>query len=176
MKFTTPLAFLCAISSASGLVIVRDLKTVTGALSSVQTGIDNLDAAFKQWTSDLAPLLDAANKLNAAITGGTSTVSGTTPLTLIEAIRIIRPVQELEDHAKTLVSTLKGKKQQIVQANLCQIISSQIGTIDTNSQALTKATVAKVPQVAQGVATQVAKGILDVLADAKNEFSAQNCK
>lgn len=176
MKVTTSITLLGAASLAHGYVVPRDLKTVVDVFTSVQTSIDGLDTVVKAWSSDLAPLLDASNKLISSITTGTNTVSGSTPLTLIETIRIIKPVQSLEAHARTLVDDLKGKKQQIEQGGLCGVVGQQIDTINTDSQALTKATISKVPPVAQDVATQVAQGILDVLADAKNSFSEQNCK
>ncbi|KAK2599138.1 hypothetical protein QQS21_005399 [Conoideocrella luteorostrata] len=175
MKPTT-ITLLAVASLAQGLVVPRDQKTVTDVLTGVQTGIDNLDTAVKSCCSNLGGLLDASNKLIAAITGGTSTVSSSTPLTLIEAIKIIKPVQAVEAHAKTLVSDIKGQKAQIVQAGLCGVFAQQIETINGDSQQLVKTTVGKVPQIAQSVATKVAQGILDVLADAKDAFSAANCK
>lgn len=176
MKVTTSITLLSVASLAHGLVVPRDQKTVVGVFSSVQTAIDNLDNVVKGGVSDLGPLLDASNKLISAISTGTSTVSGTTPLTLIETIKIIKPVQALEAHAKTLVDDLKAKKPQIVQGGLCQVVESQIGTINQDSQALVKATISKVPQIAQDVAAKVAQPILDTLTDAMTSFNDQNCK
>lgn len=191
MKVTTSIALLGAASLAHGLAVPRDIvsldivsrdivsrdqKTVVGVLSSVQASIDSLDNVVKAGVSDLSALLGASNKLIDAISSGTTTVTGTSSLTLIETIKIIKPVQSLQAHAKTLVDDLKAKKQQIEQGGLCGVVAQQIGTIDQNSQALVKATVSKTAQIAQTVAAKVAQPILDILADAKTSFNDQNCQ
>lgn len=178
------LMFALAGTSVYGLAIQqpkltpRDLQTVTGVLSSVQSAIDGLDSAFKSWNTvtDLQPLLDASNKLDSVLKSGTTTVTSSAPLSLKDTVRIIKPVQDLEAHAKTLVQDLKAKLPMVQQGGLCDIFASVTGGINTDGQALTKATVNKVPQIAQGVAAKVAQPIIDTLKEATDAFAPQNCR
>ncbi|KAK3190952.1 hypothetical protein K4F52_002900 [Lecanicillium sp. MT-2017a] len=176
MHFAGPIALLSVIAGANSLVIQRDAKAIIGVFTAVQNDIDGLDSAVKGWTTDPAPVLDASNKLVATIKSGTGTVEGSENLTLSDSITLLKPVQELKTHAQTLVDDLKGKKDVVQNGGLCDVVRDQIGVINTESQALIKATVSKVPEAAQDIANKQAQAITDVLNDAKEAFSEANCK
>ncbi|KAK2589982.1 hypothetical protein QQS21_012336 [Conoideocrella luteorostrata] len=176
MKFASSVLLLTVASGAYSFVIQRDLKAITGVLTAVQGDIDGLDNALKGWTNDPKSTLDAANKLIATIKAGSGTVSGSEPLQLADATQLLKPVQELKSHAQTLVNDLKGKKDQIQTQGLCDVVRGEIGDINTDSKSLIDATVSKVPEAAQGIAKEQAQGIIDVLNDATQAFSADNCK
>ncbi|KAG6028066.1 hypothetical protein E4U41_000782 [Claviceps citrina] len=181
MKFTTPLALLCAVSSsARGLVVAnvrpRDLSSSLAILADVRSNIDALDAALrKPWTNDPTPLLGASNGLIASLAHGKDTISAGPALGLADAVKLVRPVKELQAHAQALLDSLRGDKPQIRQARLCDVVARQVDAIDGDGEALTKAIVDKVPDTAQHVAAMMSQGLLDILTEAKKEFSAGNC-
>ncbi|OAQ61277.1 hydrophobic surface binding protein A domain-containing protein [Pochonia chlamydosporia 170] len=175
MKFTGPVVLLTVVTGAYSFVIERDLKTITGVLAGVQTNVDGLDGAIKAWTTDPSKVLDASNKLIATIKQGTGTVKSSPNLALNDAVQLIKPVQELKNHAQTLVNDLKGKKAQVQKQGLCDVVRGEIGDINTDSKGLIDATISKVPESAQNIAKQQAQGIIDVLNDAQDAFSQKNC-
>lgn len=176
MHIAGPIALLSAIGGVQSLVIApRDLQSILGVLGNVQTDIDGLDEAVKGWTEDPAPVLEASNKLVATIKTGTGTISESENLTLSESIKLIKPVDELTAHAQTLVDDLKGKKDIVQNNSLCDIVRDQISGMGEQSQGMIDATVSKVPESAQDIAKQKAQAIIDVLNDAKEAFSAENC-
>ncbi|OAQ97771.1 hypothetical protein LLEC1_00550 [Akanthomyces lecanii] len=176
MHFTAPLVLITAVTGAHAFVIQRDAKPILDVFAKVQTDIDGLDSAVKGWTTDPAPVLDASNKLVTTIGDGANAVQGTGDLTLNEAISLLGPVKDLKGHAQTLVNDLKGKKDVVQKAGLCDAVSSQVTDISGKSKSLIDATVSKVPAAAQKIAQQQAQGILDILKDAQTAFSADNCK
>lgn len=175
MRFSSNLILLAAATGVHSLVTPRDAQLIIGVFTNVQNAIDNLDTAVKGYTTDPAPLLDTSNKLDDAIKTGTTTVSGSDNLTLSDSISLLKPVQTLKTHAQTLVNDLKDKKPQFQAQTLCSVVRGQIATINTDSKSLIDATVSKVPAAAQDIARQQAQGITDVLNDAQNAFSEQNC-
>lgn len=176
MHFTAPLVLIAAVTGAHGFVIQRDAKPILDVFASVQADIDSLDTAVKAWTADPAPVLDASNKLVATIGQGTTTVQATANLSLNEALTLLGPVKDLKTHAQTLVTDLKGRKDAVQQAGLCEAVSTQVTTIGDKSKGLIDVTVSKVPAGAQNIAQQQAQGFIDILKDAQTAFSPENCK
>ncbi|POR36331.1 Cell wall mannoprotein 1, partial [Tolypocladium paradoxum] len=180
MKFLT-LACLAA-SAAGGLVepparvYERDLATITSIINSAGQGIDNLDTAVKAFSGDPKPVQDASAALLQVLKDGKTKVDGTSNLNLIEALGLQQPVQDLQAKGEILLADLKARKADIEKNNLCDITRQQVTDINTNSKALIDAIVAKVPPAAQAIATSLAAGLVQVLANAQTEFSEQNCK
>ncbi|POR32974.1 Hydrophobic surface binding protein A [Tolypocladium paradoxum] len=176
MKFSSQLALVCLATGAySRTVIERDLKVVTGVLSQVQTGIDNLDTVVKAFNDNPAPLTSASSKLVSTIKSGTTTIKGSSNLGLFEALALLQPVQDLQAHSKTLSDDLKAKRPAIQTAKQCDVTRQHISDIITASQALIDAVVSKVPKLAQGIAADQAAGISKVLNKAAADFAPGSC-
>ena len=188
MKFTSQLAIAAlavgasahAVDSPSKVVravpnVVRQIATVTGVLDQVGSGIQSLDSAVKGFSGSGGPLTSAANALTSTINQGTSTVSGSQDLSLTDALGLQAPVQALTAKAQTLTNDLLSKRSALEAAGLCETTRSEISDINTASQALIKATVAKVPKAAQAIAQALAAGLTKVLGEAQSDFSTANC-
>ncbi|GJN72517.1 hydrophobic surface binding protein A domain-containing protein [Purpureocillium lilacinum] len=177
MKFLSQAAvLLLATGVYSRAVEQRDLATVTGVLTQVQTGIDTLDAAVKAFNGDPAPVKDKSDALVATINTGTTTVQGSTPLTVQDTIALFNPVNELKAHAQTLSDDLLARRADVAAAKQCDVTRNQIGQINTASQGLITAIVDKVPPEGKAIAQQQAQGIIDVLTEAQANFASDKCQ
>ena len=177
MKFSSQLYVLCLATGAYGRAVVeeRDLQTVTGALTQVQTGIDGLDSVVNAFNGDPAPVQSQSSQLVSTINAGTTAVQGSTPLTVADTIALFGPVGVLKTHAQTLSDDLTSQRPAIQAAKLCDVTRQQISDINTASQALISAIVAKVPDAGKPIAQSQADGITQVLNGAQANFAAGQC-
>ncbi|KYK58756.1 hypothetical protein DCS_05774 [Drechmeria coniospora] len=157
-------------------VFERDLATVTGVIANVGTKIEALDTAAKAFSGDQAGVLGAAKELISTLEAGTKTVSGSAELTLSDAVALQGPVTALQSKAEKLESNFLAKRSAVEEAGACDAVRKALSDISTNSEALIKAVVGKVPTDAQAIAKTLAEGLTTVLAKAKGDFSADNCK
>lgn len=174
MKFTTSITLFSVISGAFGLVIERDLATVKKVTADVQAGIDDLGAAAKAFNGDIQPIAEAAAKLITTIKSGTTTVAASSNLSVGDALALVDGTKNLQAHSQALVDQFKARKGDIQKAKQCEVTKATITEINTDSQALIKAIVSKVPPFAQGIAAKQSQGIINVLNDAQNSFA--NCQ
>ncbi|KAG5953601.1 hypothetical protein E4U53_004557 [Claviceps sorghi] len=175
MKFNTPLLVLSAVSGAYSLVVPRDSQDTINVLNGVQAAIDDLDSAVQEWTTDPTQTLDASNKLIGKLKDSSKAVQGGAAMNLIDAMMLLGPIGTLKTHAQTLVDDMSAKKQQIESQGLCDAVETQIDEIDNSSKNLVDATVAKIPQFAQGIGKIAAQPIMDAINSAKQAFSKTNC-
>lgn len=176
MRFTTPLSLICLVTSAYSYVVERDLKTVETVLADVQGDIDNLDTTVKAFNGDPEPVRSASSELINTINDGTAKVKATSDLSLSDTIALLGPVDELKEHAQTLVDDLKAKRPAVQDGKLCGDVRQQITSIKKASQGLTEAIVSKVPQSAKNIARDKANEVNEVLAEAEEAYSPANCK
>lgn len=177
MKFSSQLAILCLATGAYSRAVVeeRDLQTVTGVLTQVQTGIDSLDSVVNAFNGDPAPLQSKSGQLVSIINAGITTVQASTLLTASETVALYNPVNELKAHAQALSDDLKGQRPAIQTARLCDVTRQQISDINSASQALITAIVDRVPPAGKSLAQMLADGITQVLNGAQANFAPGQC-
>ncbi|KAM0283747.1 hypothetical protein ACHAQH_002336 [Verticillium albo-atrum] len=187
MKITTHLTLLAmALSPAlaekptpagreAPALVARDLATVTGVINQVGTGISSLDRAVQSFTTDPTQVQQASQQLINTFRQGATSIQGSTELTLQEAIQLQQLVGGLQSSGQSLVRNLQAKKPAFQQANLCDIVRSQVADVTTGASGLIDAIVGKVPQAAQQIAAQMAAGFTRTLQESAQGFSAQNC-
>lgn len=176
MKFSLALACLAAEAIAYQPLAVRDISTITGVLNNVKTSLQNLDSAVKSATDDPAPLLKASNALLDTLKSGKTKVDGTSDLSLTDAVSLTQPVQDLTKLGQTLADDLKGIRTKVEKLGECDVVRTQISSINSGSQALIKSVVSKVPEEARDIANQLSAGLTKVLEQSQADFSEANCK
>lgn len=178
MKYSLPLAALAAGVYATNIptiVLERDLATIQGVIGDVSTKLTALNDAAKSFSGDAGALTKASTDLSSTIQSGTSTVKGTSALTLTDAVSLQSTVQGLQSNAQTLVDNLSSKKPAIQQAGLCDTVLQQSQGLSTDSQALIDAVVGKVPQEAQAIAQNLVAGFTATLQQNQANFAKGNC-
>lgn len=186
MKFSTSFFLSCLATSAyarvagndarSFYVEERDLATITGVLSKVDTGINNLDTAVKAYTGGSGTnIISVANTLISTINAGKTTVDGQPQLSLADSLALQGPVKTITNSATTLVDDLTAKRSLIISNKLCATTRGLVTKIDSSANALIDSVVSKVPAAAQGIAEGLVADLKAVLAKAKANFSTANC-
>ncbi|KAG6008167.1 hypothetical protein E4U21_004925 [Claviceps maximensis] len=178
MKFSAFLVCLAsqALARRSLPLAERDLQTITGVLQNVQSDIQSLDSAVKAGGTDPEPMLKASNTLIKTIKDSKSKVDGSSELTLTDAVKLTQAVQDMTKVSQDLVDNLKTMKATIEKLGYCDAVRTQTSSINDESQALIKSVVSKVPEEAQDIAGQLSAGLVKVLKQVEDDFSAQNCK
>ncbi|KAM3529102.1 hypothetical protein MY4038_005568 [Beauveria bassiana] len=170
----------CAVTGALALntnvVAPRDADTVISILGDVKKNLEALDSSVKSYSGDQAPLLKASNDVVSALTDGKTKVDGSDELDLNGAIKLTEPVQDLTKSGETLTSGLKEFRSTVEKEGACTIFRTQVGSVNDASQALIKSVIAKVPEEAQSIASQLVAGLTKVLQEAVDVFSESNCK
>ncbi|KAM0328825.1 hypothetical protein ACHAQA_005241 [Verticillium albo-atrum] len=162
-------------SNDAPALVARELAVVTGVINQVGTGIASLDRAVQGFTNDPTAVQQASSQLINTFRQGASSIQGTTELTLQEALQLQQLVGGLQTNGQSLVRNLQAKKPAFQQANLCDIVRSQVADVTTGASTLIDAIVSKVPQAAQQIAAQMAAGFTRTLQESAQSFSAQNC-
>lgn len=173
MKFS--LVALAATGVAAA-VVERDGKLVNGVIADVQSGIEKLDSTVKSYSGDKGPLVSASEALVSSIKSGKTKVDGSGDLSQDDALALITPVQDLTKASETLVNDLKSKRDQVEKAGECDTVRGQLQQISSNSDALVKSIVSKVPEALQGTAASLSAGVKKQLDAANEDFSEANCK
>ncbi|KAK8141258.1 hypothetical protein G3M48_000404 [Beauveria asiatica] len=170
----------CAVTGAlalnTNLVAPRDADTVISILGNVKKNLEALDSSIKSYNGDQAPLLKASKDVVSALTDGKTKVDGSDELDLNGALKLTAPVQDLTKSGETLTSDLKEFRPTVEKEGACTILRTQVGSVNDASQGLIKAVIAKVPEEAQSIASQLVAGLTKVLQEAVDLFSESNCK
>ncbi|KAF1734237.1 Cell wall mannoprotein 1 [Beauveria bassiana] len=166
-----------ALNTNTNLVVApRDADTVISILGDVKKNLEALDSSVKSYSGDQAPLLKASNDVVSALTDGKTKVDGSDELDLNGAIKLTEPVQDLTKSGEALTSGLKEFRPTVEKEGACTIFRTQVGSVNDASQALIKSVIAKVPEEAQSIASQLVAGLTKVLQEAVDVFSESNCK
>lgn len=156
-------------------LVERDLPTVTSVIAKVDSGIKALDTAVQAFSGSDSDVSSAGDALVSTIKAGTTTVDGSDDLSLADALGLQGAVTTLQGDANSLVASLSAKKSAFEDAGLCASIRQQTTDISSASSDLIDAIVSKVPEAAQGIAKDLASGILKALAQAQSDFAEGSC-
>lgn len=177
MKFSV--ALVCLAVRATALqhsLVERDLPTVTAVLDDVKFNLKNLSAAVESSTDDPGPLLLASNGLIKSLKAGKAKVDGTSGLSFLDAIALIRPVQDITNLGSSLTSNLKGIKAKIERLNECAVVRLQVASISSGSQAMIQSVNSKIPESAREIANELTARLSKVLEQSQDDFSDANCQ
>ncbi|PMB71980.1 Cell wall mannoprotein 1 [Beauveria bassiana] len=173
MKF---LSLVCLASGIAASVVRRDLATITSVLTDVGTDLDGLNTAAKNFNGNPDELLDASNKAVQGLKDGDAKIQPLPELSLNDALGLTGPAKELQTKGDALLASIKGSKDAIAKADLCEVTLLQVSDLKTASDALIKSVVSKVPAAAQSIAQGLVAPLQQALAEAKDLFSSANCQ
>lgn len=145
-------------------------------LKGIQSDIQALDKAVQAYSGDKGPLVSAADKLVSDIKTGTGKISGGPDLTVGDAATLVPLVQGINKDGETLTNDLISKKDQVQTAKECSTVRGVATNLNSASQDLIKAIVAKTPESLQSVAQGLAGDLTKTLQKAQDAFSEANCK
>ncbi|KAG6051938.1 hypothetical protein E4U39_006461 [Claviceps sp. Clav50 group G5] len=183
MKFITVSAVLCAVSSASALPLDASSKVqvlpdhstnpVLDLIIALAAKDDDLKAAVDNWKSRNP--LEPAQALIETLKTGAASLSSVPLLSLAQATDLTKSSQDLEEHTKKLVESIKAQRDNAKAAKACGLVRKVIEEVSAASAAVVDATVSKIPLIGQSIAKKQSQGTLDAWAEAKSFFSETNC-
>nr|XP_036575980.1 uncharacterized protein CTRU02_14117 [Colletotrichum truncatum]KAF6782636.1 hypothetical protein CTRU02_14117 [Colletotrichum truncatum] len=134
----------------------RQLATIQGAITSVQTSLTKLDTAVKAANdaNTVAAVQTAATDVQTAITKAQSDIEGAQALQLQEALGLQQLATDLTTAATTTVDDIIAKKPTFDQLGVSQVVAQQLTAQKQASAGLGTAIVSKVPAIGQGIAQQ----------------------
>jgi outer membrane murein-binding lipoprotein Lpp len=166
---------LCAVAEPTfkrATPVKRDLATIQSVLSSISSQVDAFDTQVKAYNGgDTGPLLSASDTLLSTINSGTTTVSGTSALTDLEAAQVASSVQTLNSSVATVVNDLIGKKDPLAASGQGPTVLKGLQDQKAASQSLATAITSKVPEDLKEVANQLSAGIADSLQRGIDAYS-----
>ena len=176
MRLLVLALFSTNVVASVGPIAIRDIKTITGVMSTVSANIVALDNSVKAFNGEIASVKAAADTVVSSIKNGKSKIDASAGLSLGDALDLKAPVQDMAAKGQTLLDNLKIKKNTIEQGNFCTTVRLEVTDINTYSNALIDSTISKVPGIGQGIARSIAQPLIDVLKASQDEFGEANCK
>jgi len=135
----------------------RDLASIQKAITNVQTALGSLDTAVKALSSDpntAAPILTASTGVQGAIKQATTDITASAVLSLNDALSLQNVATGLTTSVQTTVTDLTAKKAVLDQLGVTSVAVQSLTQQKTDSAALGKAIVSKVPAIGQSIAQQ----------------------
>ncbi|KAH8886760.1 hypothetical protein GQ53DRAFT_337004 [Thozetella sp. PMI_491] len=158
MQITSILVLVStALALPTSSVSKRDLATIQKAIGTVQTALGGLDTAIKGLSTDpntAAPILTSSTGVQSAIKQATADISASQMLSLTDALSLQKTATGLTDTVKTVTGDLTGKKAILDQLGVTSVAVQTLQQQKTDSAALGKAIVSKVPAIGQSIAQQ----------------------
>ncbi|TLS30077.1 hypothetical protein PpBr36_03071 [Pyricularia pennisetigena] len=150
-------SLLLATGLAAPAVVKRDLASIQGALKTIETSLGKLTTAVKGITTDPQsgpPVLSASDDLSKVIKQATTDINASQELSLQDALTLQQSSGGLTTAVKDTIDALKGKKDTLDQLGFTKIAVQTLQTQKTDSTALGKAIVSKIPAIGQSIAQQ----------------------
>lgn len=161
-------SLLLATGLAAPAIVKRDLASIQGALKTVETGLGKLTTAVKSITTDPQsgpPVLSASDDLAKIIKQATTDINASQELSLQDALTLQQSSSGLTTAVKDTMDALKGKKDTLDQLGFTKIAIQTLQTQKTDSTALGKAIVSKIPAIGQSIAQQAVDGVTNQIDD-----------
>ncbi|TLD30369.1 hypothetical protein PspLS_02665 [Pyricularia sp. CBS 133598] len=150
-------SLLLATGLAAPAVVKRDLASIQNSLKTIETGLGKLTTAVKGLTTDAQtgpPILAASDDLAKTIKQATTDINASQELSLQDALTLQQSSGTLTTAVKDTIDALKGKKDTLDQLGFTKIAVQTLQTQKTDSTALGKAIVSKIPAIGQSIAQQ----------------------
>jgi hypothetical protein len=165
------------LSPVLGLIgaTVAQLAVMQKAIGNIQTALGQLDTAVKGLSSDpnsAAPVLQASQGAGTVIKQATSDITASQTLSLQDALSLQNVANSLTTAVQTTVSDLAGKKAVLDQLGVTSVAVQTLQQQKTDSAALGKAIVSKVPAIGQNIAQQSIDKINTAIDDGIKTLSA----
>ncbi|KAF9203724.1 hypothetical protein BGZ59_001475 [Podila verticillata] len=175
MKFATIITILAAISGAYSMVIKRDTP-VKKVIIDLTAALGELDATANDFDGNIQPVVDAADHVISLIGSGQSTAEGAASIEFFDAVALLEPVKELDDHAKTFFNDVKDRVDDVRKAKQCGVIREKLGIVNTTGQKLVDTILNKVTSAqAQAQAKPYVDDIKSLLDKSQDLFVEGNC-
>jgi len=172
MRFS--LSVIALATSASAILVARDLSTIQNVLNGISSDTDALTKAVQGFSGSAQPVIDASTKLVSDIKAGITTVSGTSPLTETDAVQLTSYVQGLNTSIANSVSDVIAKKPAFVSASQAGTVLQALKDQKASSDILSSTITSKVPTGLQGLASQLSSGISASLQRAIDAYAGSS--
>ncbi|WPH04785.1 Cell wall galactomannoprotein [Acrodontium crateriforme] len=176
MRLATSATVALLAASVAGELTARDLGAVENVITQVTANVEALDTAVNSFNGSIQSVVAASETLISSITNGTQTVDDSSQLSSEDAYNLLSPIYTLQTKGEALASDLKCQRPAIEKSSLCSQTREQVTKINTVSQALVKAAIAKIPNGLQSMSTQLSQSLTDELNSVQDYFSESNCK
>jgi hypothetical protein len=162
-------------ASAAALGAV-DLPTITNVLDKIQAGINTMVIkvnAFDGSAQQAAPLVADSQALITEMANGAQTIVGSN-MGIMDAIKVLAPVQQLGSKVDEVVNALVQKKSEIEKAGLASAVVDQLVQQKLASNSMVNAIIngLPLPSVTSAIAQPIAKQVTDKLDMGITQFSA----
>ncbi|KAL2867745.1 cell wall mannoprotein 1 family protein [Aspergillus lucknowensis] len=162
MKFCIALSALSLLAPgvlAGPAKVERDIATIQGVLSDINSQVNALQTAIQATPLDPEAIVAQSDTLVQTIKDGAVTVNAQPVLTQLEALGLVAPTQQLADDTDATVQTLIGVKEDIVELGEgCTTLEALQAQYEA-AQELAAAIVSKVPDALGDIANELAQSI-----------------
>jgi len=154
----------------------RDLATIQAAMASVDDTVTTLDqsigslSASSDINSAISDLVSKSQAVVSALNSGTTTVQGTSAVSLTDALSLVSSSNTLVNNVNKTVSDLIGKKDIISGAGQNGVVLDQLNAQKSAAQPFIAAIVSKVPSVVSGIANTQAQQVITALDNGITAF------
>ncbi|OAA39425.1 Cell wall galactomannoprotein [Metarhizium rileyi] len=176
MKFTTSITILAGASGISAAALTMEPKTLAEVVNSVTSAISNLDTAARNFNGDIAPVIEAADKVIATIHLGQTMADAIPSIDLMSAMPLLEPVKSLESHAKALLDHVRSRVHDVEKAKRCEDTRSTLSVLNSSGRNLMDTIFNKIVDVlARNLALPLMDDIKALLAQALDLFAKGHC-
>jgi hypothetical protein len=159
MQFKT----LFSIGLLFGAALAQGPKTTAEtAIADITTGVEGLSKEIKAWTGDVvgaSQVLVKAQELLEVVKASTSKVSAEPAMALNDAVKIVKPANDLVKVIKTVIDGLTGRKANLDEAKLTSVAKDTLTNFSVEAKNLVAAIRTKIPENVKVVADSIAKQI-----------------
>jgi len=157
-----PVAFAAATYAAA--LVPRDLATIQGAFDTINSAVLTFDNAVLaiSGTPDEADLTAKANDIVTQLNAGTSTVTATSSVSLIDALSLVSSSNTLKNSVSKTITDLTAAKPDFT-ADQDATILQQLYDQRSASQTFIAAVITKVPDSVKSIANTQAQAVITAI-------------
>jgi hypothetical protein len=153
---------LFSIGLLAGAVLAQGKTTAETAIADITSGVQLLNQEIKAWTGDVvgaSQVLVKAQELLDVVKASTSKVSSEPAMALNDAVKIVKPANDLVKVIKLVMDGLTGRKASLEQAQLTSVAKDTLTNFAVEAKNLVAAIRTKIPENVKVVADSIAKQI-----------------
>jgi hypothetical protein len=131
-------------------------------IGDISSGLQSMDQEIKVWTGDVvgaSQVLAKAQDLLEVIKKGTAKLDSEPEMSLNDAVKIVKPANDLIKVVKTVISGLTARKSDLAKAKLTSVAQDTLNQFAVEAKNLVGAIRTKIPENVKTVADSIAKQI-----------------
>jgi hypothetical protein len=153
---------LFSIGLLAGAVLAQGKTTAETAIADITSGVELLNKEIKAWKGDVvgaSQVLVKAQELLDVVKASTSKVSSKPAMALNDAVKIVKPANDLVKVITQVIDGLTARKSSLEKAELTSVARDTLTNFAVEAKNLVAAIRRKIPENVKVVADSIAKQI-----------------